>query len=341
MSYIPDEIAVISKDMQTVAYRSSHTKGVKGYDPERGVVVLTKSYVADAKNKNTLRSGMEWAYGQAYDDWKEMVETGELPILIRKNTPITGIRLLGLEFRGEGGRAYKVMTDDGYYYDMREDVVLDTIREVGVQPGGVLNGSFVWAIIGSQMKLIRHDSELYYEALDSMKIRNTKALGLKDLVEGGVYKTKSNTYLVYIGRVDTIKVKGGGVTDAVTEAKNSPIFVEIYGNPNYQQGLLETVNTACLYRYAVKRPTNLLEKVGDVQLPPDLIDTIRNLAQQNVQGIIAHRSPRATHNIYSSSYWDTDERLLMTYGPLCYARRVGEPIPSYAPFDRFLQKTAA
>jgi hypothetical protein len=61
-----------------------------------------------------------------------------------ENTP-KKIRVFTLEHRAEGGRAYKVVTEDGYYFDMREGVLLDTLVHCGCEADGTLGGEFVSA----------------------------------------------------------------------------------------------------------------------------------------------------------------------------------------------------
>jgi hypothetical protein len=81
------------------------------------------------------------------------------------NNPITNIRVAGLETRGNGGRAYKVVIDDLYYFDLREDVLLEAMIECGINKGGILNGEYIWVKIRSHMKLIRVGSPLHKEMI--------------------------------------------------------------------------------------------------------------------------------------------------------------------------------
>lgn len=101
------------------------------------------------------------------------------------NNPMDNIRILSIVNR-MGSSVYKVLYDD-YLVDMREDVILESIRSVGIKPGGVINGQFVWSFSrGQNMRLIRVGSEEHQLAV---KIGNMSALDKipnKKLEKGGV-----------------------------------------------------------------------------------------------------------------------------------------------------------
>lgn len=123
------------------------------------------------------------------------------------NNPFSNVKIVGLEQRNEGGRAYKVLIDDLYYVDLREDVLMDVIFAEGIQGGGELNGKFLWAQKGSQMRLILKDSEEYYEALDYGNKRNQVKIKNDDLEVGGVYESLRGDKHIYLGRANTQEIK--------------------------------------------------------------------------------------------------------------------------------------
>jgi len=84
-----------------------------------------------------------------------------------ENKPISNVRVISSGYRDQ---SYKALIDK-YYIDLTDDVLMDTMLQTGVAPGGVLQGEFIWAKIGSQMKLIRIGSELYNLV---MKFEETK-----------------------------------------------------------------------------------------------------------------------------------------------------------------------
>ena len=91
-------------------------------------------------------------------------------IIETENLPIKNVKIVDLDYRGNGGRAYKVILDDLYYVDMREDVILECIHNCGIEKGGKINGEFVWAKYGNHMKLIRVGSSLHEKFIKSTSI---------------------------------------------------------------------------------------------------------------------------------------------------------------------------
>lgn len=153
------------------------------------------------------------------------------------NEPLSNIKVCDLEHRGNGGRAYKVIIHDKYYVDMREDVILDTMITNGVDVGGILKGTYVWAKYGAQMKLVRVGSyahQLYAEQENPSDLVEIKT---SDIKIGGVYEMKSGSKKMYLGSFYTYEYsamrmggyfyKGPEFTDEKLIKKKSHLFVEV------------------------------------------------------------------------------------------------------------------
>ena len=159
-------------------------------------------YVSDATNKKTLKSGEDWAKGGFYHNENEMKEKIEM-----LNAPILDIKIVGLEYRNQGGRAYKVLIDDKYYVDLREDVLLEAMMQTGIEPMGSyakLNGGFIWAKVGSQMKLIRDGSKLHEELIAATNRRKKEPIKNLDLY--GMYSNQKGNRFIYLGKMNTTNV---------------------------------------------------------------------------------------------------------------------------------------
>lgn len=165
--------------------------------------VVHPAFVSDADNEVTLATGQRWKEGHS---WKTTAGQPAREDFTMKNQPRSGYRLLDLEVRDEGGRAYKVTSPEGYYLDLREYVLLDTILNVGIAAGGLLNGEYLFAVQGSQMKLVRYGSELYQELTEATERRQSKKIGVKDRTVGGIYKNIKGETFVFGGFVDTIEI---------------------------------------------------------------------------------------------------------------------------------------
>jgi len=69
------------------------------------------------------------------------------------------LRIIDLESREEGGKAYKVVDQYGHIYDLRERVMLDIFKRKTISPGGEISGTFRFVRDGSQNLLVPEDSE--------------------------------------------------------------------------------------------------------------------------------------------------------------------------------------
>ena len=182
----------------------------------RTVEEVLPAFITDSNNKKSIETGKKWAVGcysphiYTYDPVTKTHTTVPNPVPPKEamtdtvaNDPISRVKVVSLEERGKGGRAYKVVLPRGYYVDMREDVMLDTMKTEGISPGGYLNGRFIWARIGGQMKLVREGSSLHDKLIESTKVVEAPNLSKKDKVVGGIYEDKQNHANVFLGFVKT------------------------------------------------------------------------------------------------------------------------------------------
>lgn len=182
---------------------------MSGYLPERVTYVCAKpekSEIWDEEGEKKIASfkvvpAFPVETGRKLDTAIRWAESGgykpkceDLP-----NDPIKEVEIMGLEERGNGGRAYKVTLNGKYYVDMREDVILETIFDGGILPGGKLVGEYVWGKYGAQMKLIKVGSETYKRFKAGVNTSIVKDLANSDIKIGGVYKTKSDNLFLYLG----------------------------------------------------------------------------------------------------------------------------------------------
>lgn len=245
-------------------------------------------FVTDAANEKTQKTAKAWAEQM---NWRYRGTTNKdsftSTISERPNDPISGIRLIGLERRSQGGRAYKALVLDKYVVDFREDVLLDAILNGGILDNGVLPGEYIFASVGSEMKLIRVGSLLHekmIEATDYWK---------KDVIDklevGGVYRNKVKTML-YLGPVYSRHVNvewnqktnayaGWGSRSTYDDTKSPPrcavlskeershLFVDITDNeqkPNPKT--LKDIAYLSAYRFTYydKLPKSFREKIGHI-----------------------------------------------------------------------------
>lgn len=199
--HIPAEVIYVPCPSRTITIDWDDVEREDGDDVHKEEVFPV--YVSDSSNSKTLATGRAWAKQNA-TTWngKKQVTRELPPEVTRKNEPFTGVHVVGLDVRMNGGRAWKCVIDEGkYYVDLREDNLLDVMRTEGISKGGYLNGEFIWARIGTEMKLIRVGSEIHTAVLAANDRRNMKAVGKKELTPGHLYQQKNGDVLWYVGHV--------------------------------------------------------------------------------------------------------------------------------------------
>lgn len=198
---IPQRIKLYCRPEKQVSYHRWADVGFEDTLAEE--VKATPTFVVDATNPKTCASAEYWARN-APKVWctitNKYVDSApkDIEVIERDNTPVDSVRIVGLDIRGNGGRAYQALVDEKYLVDMREDVILDSMLHVGIGANGIMHGSYIFAQINSEMKIIRVGSKLHELMVQSTDFSARKAI--TSLVPGHVYSSKTKTVL-YIGEV--------------------------------------------------------------------------------------------------------------------------------------------
>jgi len=193
VGYIPERITYVTKPIREIAtnWSDSWAQGTP-----LNKVAVSPSFPVPADKENLMETARRWGRSGGWNNGIQakvpFTETTE------DNDPKRLI-ICAIEHRSEGGRAYKVMDEQKRYFDFREDVLLETLLNAGCETGGELSGSYIWARVGSQMKLIRVDSVLHRQMILSTGRKTLKNIPVKDLEVGRVYSQKAGQKLVFIG----------------------------------------------------------------------------------------------------------------------------------------------
>lgn len=165
-----------------------------GEDINGNTITVIETYPFNPDSKGNVRhNAREWAMR----GWTEK-GTFEPPCLEFDNKPFS-VKIIKLEIRTQGGRAYKVLDDQGRLFDLREDQLMEVIQHTGIDSGGQVRGTFVWGSVSSQFKLILVEGDTYknLEKPDAPKL----AIKPSKLELGGVYRCRDDSYVGYLGRV--------------------------------------------------------------------------------------------------------------------------------------------
>lgn len=133
-----------------------------------------KAFVVNQNSVAMLQRALKWACGysrSSKDDFAyELRYTPRVHALaerVKVQSPVwgndirIGLRILSLEIRSEGGRAWKVMDDNGYIFDLRESELQTLIEQYGVETGGYSPCMYRFGVNGAHTKLLICGSDEY------------------------------------------------------------------------------------------------------------------------------------------------------------------------------------
>lgn len=297
---IPEKISYVYSTEQEVNVGCAWD--ISWYDSEDHKNVtqkVTPAFPIEPGNDKTLATAVNWATQGGWDHTTNQKIIKKHFIDEVDNAPIKNLKVLSLEERGNGGRAYKALIGK-YYVDLREDVLMDTLLQVGVAPGGILQGEYVWAKMGSQMKLVRVGSEVH-RLLNEFEQRSAvKSIGKKDLEVGGVYRDKKKSTAIFIGYVNTVKYKEekrpsvswNSPTEKATfnyetiAYKKAMLFYEVYDFEGIKKSVKEMSTKDSSYQFKMKKSHTYIEKVDNVKLPDGLVEKLRTKAVTEIKKLI-------------------------------------------------------
>lgn len=167
-------------------------------------IQVRDTFPYNPESKTAPETANRWAAPNYYDKDKGYVPE----VILRDNEPFT-ITITDLHVRSEGGRAYKVIDGENRRFDLREDQVLEVMKRVGILPMGIVPGTFVWGILGSQMRLVLVDGVLHRAmsrgANDKKEFERARAAGEHPtettMVPGHIYQKKDKSLHAFLGKV--------------------------------------------------------------------------------------------------------------------------------------------
>jgi hypothetical protein len=317
---IPEKITYVFSEQQEVAVGCEWD--ISWYDNDDGPKTVkqkvTPAFPVDSKDDKTMKRAIDWATqdGWDYSSNKRKVKKHDTKEV--ENKPLSNVKVLSLEQRGQGGRAYKALIDN-FYVDLREDVLMDTLLQSGVEPGGLLKGEYVWAKMGSQMKLVRVGSELHRLVVEFDSKKDIKPVGKADLEVGGVYQDRKKNKAIFVGYVNTVVFKslsdkpsyqrrGEKVTFDFkqTTIKKAMLFYELYDFEKMEKNIKEMKKSERDYSYKIKKSHTYIEKTDQVKIPDDIIEYLRNKAvkeaKEKVLEYTGHRNPKDNYQRIDGPY---------------------------------------
>ena len=218
IGYIPKKVIIVSSG-------SGFHERWK-LDPIIDTDEFVPGFAVPLESRTRLRSAHMWAARRRGKKDTDIIKEEKYD-----NSPMT-LKIVALEYRSNGGRAYKVVDQRNYLFDMREDVVIEAMLNVGVEPGGKLGGQYIWGVLGSSTRIIRLDSNLYNQLKESSQVRFLKPIKLKDLEPHTFYENRQGDLALFVNFIST-------------------------SGWNYWSGKEESLNKAMLWLYIHRRRTEL------------------------------------------------------------------------------------
>lgn len=341
-------------------------------DDELVFTEVIPAFVSDADNQKTISTGVIWATHRC-TRWNPTTNKSETTGTVQKvnleNKPISNIRVIGLEVRGEGGRAYKVTTPDGYYFDLREDVLLDTMLTKGIQPGGILSGEYIWGRVGTEMKLVRVGSELYTALLEAGERSILSSIPKNKLEVGTIYESKQGERGIFLGYITTeswrLEWPNGqsalghhylktnqkpklmarklnrhmlwfDVSHWTLKNKKTDPTPQLFQTAMNERGLS--------HHFKLRGSHSMVKIVGKTKVPDDVIEQVRQKAlvsyKHKISGELTTHQFQKSH---SSSNNYRIENVVACASAVCLMRKVGDPRPvvpenTFQHIEQFLGK---
>lgn len=318
IGYVPTTMKYVQREPKTIREFWEHALD----GDEKTELSLTEAFPVDAEDKKRLVTAMQWAGDHA--------KVTEMP-----NDPIPTIEIISLEIRAQGGRAWKALIHGTFYVDLREDVLLDALRNGEGVKNSELIGPFVWAVVGSQTKIVRVGSKLHKAVTDGGKRKALKEI--KTLEIGGVYENRSENKYVFLGYVDTDvfeltnpeEVRRGSYS---YWNRNQPAVAPVFKKTSVKKHQLwlsyyGELNLSRHYAIEIVKNKAVVVKAEQIELPDDIIEQ----ARQVVMPMMSREMPNSSHYVTNLAH----------YASKCLMRKTGDPRPDVSELDPLLACVSA
>lgn len=308
--YIPANITIFSRAPDTWKLDAMHEGGTYTYRDHEYTheVKGRKGFPVDTDKVQTNGTAQRWANAKPlgarsrvamlFDDVDEGYEE-------RTNSPIKNLRVFYLEERAEGGRAYKVIDEDGYVWDMREDVFMEALMEKGIKKGGHIGGEFVFGILGSQIRLVRVGSKLHADLVEGSKLKAQKKIAAKDLKVGHVYQSPSGLTGIFLGFVNA---EGNKKKQQLWYTQSKAMTVDEIARELYAD--------RHAYDFSFKTSVSFVMDLGEIPRPFTL-DQVRTLAINECRRVMGEYTNYRRQGYYNNfrSYMGKPVDKLLTVTP--------------------------
>jgi len=178
MDYIPEKIIIVYRIEENNKYK--------------------EAFVVPEDNMKVLDTVIKWASSSYYNSTTNKTENYKFGQITIENKPCN-VKIIDIDYRGNGGRAWKVIFNDKFKVDLRENVLLELITNKNINNGETEN-KLIWVRIGGNSKLIVYDSIKYKEILKT-NLEKNKLKYLNNIDELQYYENRFGKEFLYLGLV--------------------------------------------------------------------------------------------------------------------------------------------
>lgn len=352
--YIPDKISIVHSGLKKI------------YDSvDKRELEVVPAFILDSENKKKMKTALSWARQKKYYSNKKAIPK----VITKENVPFCFLQILATEYCYRKGYLLKVIDEDGFYFNIHNEVLLEAISNDGMKKGGIFNGKFIWAVIKNETKIVRVGSHLHTNLLEANKMHKSKILKQSELKPGDVCQSKSGNIGVFLGFVSGKEIK---FKNNIAYSKTADYsFTEINfkkkslwwqpskASEDYEKNFLKTLvtKTPTSYNrnysswnlnYQLKTSHVFRKIINKINVPGDVIEQIRmqSLLVTKEKELKARAKFKAGE--YSNYYYSLNDvkqaiayEVFPTYGDkypnLSWIRKVGEPEPIVTQYDFLLK----
>lgn len=341
---IPEKICYVFSEEKEVPVGSFWDIDWYSHDESKTIKrQVLPAFPSDNSDQGMISKAKAWAENRYYGGTPKISHTE-----IKDNSPIKNVQVLSLEQRGQGGRAYKIVADK-YYVDLREDVLMDTMLKAGIKAGGILEGEFVWAKMGSQMRLVRVGSELHKLIIEFDSKKGIRPISKKELEVGKIYQDRKKNKALFCGYVNTMLLYGEKISWAFRDTnkcdfnfkkniiKKAMLFYEIPAFEKQSTHLKEIKNYKSNPYFKVKKTHTYIESIGEFNVPNDILSILKERANKECKQFIleytGHIPPKQGYRAMNS--WDLQDRICAV-SDFLHLSKYGEPQSEMFDVKKFL-----
>lgn len=259
----------------------------------------------------------------------------------KENSSISNVKILHIANNGSGALSYKGLIDNKYIVDLKDDLILDSALKNGIKKGGILKGEYIWGVVNNTMRLIRVGSELHKLLLEFSVRKKIKPILHEELKIGDIYQNLSKQKYIFIGKANTtILDKKISVMDYKYLAnfkydkiklKDQLVFLYLPKHTNYKS--FNSLKPLLVESFLVKKH-KLIEKVGNIKLPNNILEVIRELAIKDVKQYILNFTEKSTQPLKISSSFL--EYKISNISPLLHLYKASDPEPNLFDPNKYL-----